>query len=110
MFPIIPTALAKLEELQKHPCDVLNVSIIGAGCSGYSYQMKWLSHETSEVAYDRLIFSDFSSGVQVGTDHKSAIFLEDIQLDYEGGLNGKGFVWDKPSAKRVCGCGSSFST
>jgi iron-sulfur cluster assembly protein len=30
-------------------------------------------------------------------------------LDYSGGLNGKGFVFQNPNADRTCGCGESFS-
>lgn len=105
MFSITPAALDKLNELREDPSHTLLVSIIGSGCSGLSYQMKWQDYE---IPYDKQIF--VFGNLVVGTDNKSAFFLEDVTLDYEGGLNGKGFVWDKPSAKRVCGCGSSFST
>ena len=107
MFSITPTALDKLNELREDESSILLVSILAGGCSGLSYQMKWIHYKT---LYDKQIFSDFMSSIIVGTDNKSALFLEDVTLDYDGGLNGKGFVWDKPSAKRVCGCGSSFST
>ena len=30
-------------------------------------------------------------------------------LDYSGGLNGKGFVFNNPNAARTCGCGESFA-
>ena len=30
-------------------------------------------------------------------------------LEYSGGLNGKGFVFNNPNANRTCGCGESFS-
>jgi iron-sulfur cluster assembly protein len=31
------------------------------------------------------------------------------ELDYSGGINGKGFEFNNPNAKRTCGCGESFS-
>ena len=70
--------------------------------------MKWAHYET--VVLGKSTDCIWLDKIIVLTDSKSALFLEDVTLDYEGGLNGKGFVWDKPSAKRVCGCGSSFST
>jgi iron-sulfur cluster assembly protein len=42
-------------------------------------------------------------------DKKSFIYLTGTELDFSGGLNGKGFVFTNPNAKRTCGCGSSFS-
>ena len=107
MFVVTPRALDKLKELKTSESDLLNISIEGGGCSGLSYQMKWQSYKWP---YDKTIFTDLMSSIAVVTDNKSALFLEDIELDYEDGLNGKGFVWTNPKAKRVCGCGSSFST
>ena len=42
-------------------------------------------------------------------DKKSYVFLAGTVLDYSGGLNGKGFVFNNPNAKTSCGCGTSFS-
>ena len=30
-------------------------------------------------------------------------------LDFSDGLNGKGFVFENPNAKKTCGCGNSFA-
>lgn len=99
-------ALIKLKELKENESDILHVSILGGGCSGLSYQMKWINYK---YPYDKQIFLDPQSKIIIGTDNKSALFLENIELDYEDGLNGKGFVWNNPNAKRTCGCGTSFS-
>ena len=48
-------------------------------------------------------------GVKVFIDPKSAIYLKDTELDFQDGLNGKGFVFSNPNADRTCGCGESFS-
>ena len=48
-------------------------------------------------------------GVKVLIDPKSAIYLKGTQLDFEGGLQGKGFMIKNPQAKGSCGCGNSFS-
>jgi iron-sulfur cluster assembly protein len=47
-------------------------------------------------------------GVKVMVDKKSYIFLAGTVLDFSDGLNGKGFVFSNPNAKKTCGCGTSF--
>ena len=48
-------------------------------------------------------------GFNVVIDQKSILYLKGTQLDYEGGLQGTGFVFKNPSATSTCGCGESFS-
>ena len=48
-------------------------------------------------------------GLRLYVDRKSYIFLAGTILEYSGGLNGKGFVFNNPNAKTTCGCGTSFS-
>ena len=50
-----------------------------------------------------------NDGVQVFMDAKSMIYLKGMQLDFHGGLQGKGFVFSNPNATSTCGCGESFS-
>jgi len=42
-------------------------------------------------------------------DKKSLLYLLGTTLEYSGGLNGKGFIFNNPNAERTCGCGESFS-
>jgi iron-sulfur cluster assembly protein len=42
-------------------------------------------------------------------DPKSATLLSGTVLDFSDGLNGQGFTFENPNAKRTCGCGHSFS-
>jgi iron-sulfur cluster assembly protein len=53
------------------------------------------------------IFED--KGIKIVCDMKSLLYLFGTELNYSGGLNGKGFEWNNPNAQRVCGCGESFS-
>ena len=46
---------------------------------------------------------------QIAVDKKSFLYLIGTTLEYSGGLNGKGFVFNNPNASRTCGCGESFS-
>jgi len=81
----------------------LRVSVVGGGCSGFSYKM---SFEDKQNEGDK-VFEHF--GVQVLIDPKSLLFLDKTQLDFSDGLNGQGFTFTNPNAKSTCGCGSSFS-
>jgi iron-sulfur cluster assembly protein len=81
----------------------IRVGVEGGGCSGLMYQ---LSFDNEEKADDKT-FED--NGVKVVVDKKSFLYLVGTSLDYSGGLNGKGFVFNNPNAGRTCGCGESFS-
>ena len=83
----------------------LRVQVVGGGCSGMSYKLDFES--TPWTDFDRVFEQE---GVQLVIDKKSFIYLTGTELDFSGGLNGKGFVFSNPNAKRTCGCGSSFST
>ena len=83
--------------------DFVRVGVKSGGCSGLSYELKFDSNQLNE---DRL-FED--NGVKILVDKKSLLYLVGTTLDYSGGLNGKGFVFNNPNANRTCGCGESFS-
>jgi len=50
-----------------------------------------------------------SQGKTIYVDLKSFLFLNGTMMDYDGGLNGKGFVFQNPNARASCGCGTSFA-
>ncbi|MDP6070303.1 MAG: iron-sulfur cluster assembly accessory protein [SAR202 cluster bacterium] len=81
----------------------LRVGVKGGGCSGLTYVLD-LAHEPGDN--DKIIEDH---GVKLFVDRKSYIFLAGTTLEYSGGLNGKGFVFNNPNAKTTCGCGTSFS-
>lgn len=87
--------------------DIINsfvrVGVESGGCSGLSYK---LSFDQSQHEDDRL-FED--NGVKILVDKKSFLYLVGTVLEYSGGLNGKGFVFNNPNANRTCGCGESFA-
>lgn len=78
---------------------------MGGGCSGLTYQMEF-TDETPGPSSRVFEHGD----TKLITDLKSCLFLDGITIDYSGGLNGTGFNYINPKAKRICGCGSSFST
>ena len=81
----------------------LRVAVSGGGCSGMSYKLDF----TNEFGEKDKIFEQ--GDVKVVVDSKSLLYLTGLELDFEGGLNGKGFVFQNPNAKKSCGCGNSFS-
>jgi iron-sulfur cluster assembly protein len=81
----------------------LRVGVIGGGCSGLSYQMKF--DDKSEPS-DTIVDLD---SIKVCINKLSLLYLAGTELDYQDGLNGKGFEWTNPNANRNCGCGLSFS-
>jgi iron-sulfur cluster assembly protein len=81
----------------------IRVGVEGGGCSGLSYKLEF-DHERKEGDQE---FSD--KGIKIVVDRKSFLYLVGTELDYTGGLNGKGFVFNNPNASRTCGCGESFS-
>jgi len=80
----------------------LRLGVIGGGCSGLSYEMEF----SEKRADDSVIEYD---GFSVLLDPKSTIYLKGITLDFQDGLQGKGFVFGNPNATNTCGCGESFS-
>lgn len=82
----------------------LRVGVEGGGCSGLMYN---LSFDTKLNDAEDKVFED--NGIRVVVNKKSFLYLVGTELDYTGGLNGKGFVFVNPNASRTCGCGESFS-
>lgn len=83
--------------------DFIRVGVKSGGCSGLEYVLKFdnQKEETDQVFED--------NGVKIIINKKSILYLAGTTLEYSGGLNGKGFVFNNPNASRTCGCGESFS-
>lgn len=83
--------------------DFIRVGVKSGGCSGLEYVLKF-DHSKEELDQ---VFED--NGIKIIIDKKSILYLAGTVLEYSGGLNGKGFVFNNPNASRTCGCGESFS-
>ena len=81
----------------------VRVAVKGGGCSGLTYDLQITDEELES---DKTIEQ---YGVKVMVDKKSYIYLVGTELEFSDGLNGKGFVFVNPNAKKTCGCGTSFS-
>ena len=83
--------------------DFVRVGVKSGGCSGLTYDLKFDKEQKEE---DK-VFED--NGIKIIVDKKSFLYLIGTTLEYSGGLNGTGFVFNNPNANRTCGCGESFS-
>ena len=82
----------------------LRLGVMGGGCSGLSYSIKFDSQPRER---DRIYNFD---SVRVFVDPKSFLYLHGMTLDYEETLMRQGFNFINPNSSRSCGCGSSFSS
>lgn len=83
--------------------DYVRVGVKSGGCSGLSYELKF----DKEIGENDKVFED--NNVKIAVEKKSFLYLVGTILEFSGGLNGKGFVFNNPNANRTCGCGESFS-
>lgn len=108
MIKVSETAKKKVIELMSDDgydasTDFVRVGVKSGGCSGLSYDLKF---DKTQQEGDK-VFED--NGVKIIVDKKSFLYLIGTILEYSGGLNGAGFVFNNPNANRTCGCGESFS-
>jgi len=108
MIKVSDTAKKKVVELMTEDgfnasTDFVRVGVKSGGCSGLSYDLTF-DKKTEE---NDKVFEE--NGVRIVVDKKSFLYLVGTTLEYSGGLNGKGFVFNNPNANRTCGCGESFS-
>ena len=83
--------------------DFVRVGVKSGGCSGLSYDLKF----DKTIQENDKVFED--NDIKIAVEKKSYLYLIGTVLEYSGGLNGKGFVFNNPNAQRTCGCGESFS-
>ena len=94
----------QLIKAENRPADTfIRVGVDGGGCSGLTYNLIF----DNQMKEGDQTFED--KGIKIVVDRKSFLYLVGTELDYTGGLNGKGFVFKNPNASRTCGCGESFS-
>lgn len=107
MIQISESAATKLKNLRteegKDESYFLRVEVKKGGCSGLSYKMNFENQKQDGDQEFEL------NGAKVVVDKSSFLYLIGMTLDYSGGLNGKGFIFDNPNASKSCGCGSSFN-
>ena len=81
---------------------VLRVGAKGGGCSGLSYVLEFDEKKEFDDEYE-------ISGIRVVVDKRHALYVAGMIVDYQHGLNDRGFIFQNPNAKESCGCGTSFA-
>lgn len=81
----------------------LRISVQGGGCSGFMYGLGF-----DESIDEELDLVENYEDVKVAIDKKSALFLNEVTLDWVEDISQRGFKFNNPNAKKTCGCGQSF--
>lgn len=106
MIQFSPVAVSKVQEIlnmqEPRPAG-LRISVVGGGCSGFSYSMAF---ENSPGMLDKTYNFE---GLKVFVDQASLLYLDGAEVDYVESMEGSGFKFNNPNVKSTCGCGSSFS-
>ncbi len=109
MIKISENALKQIKYIksseERSSDEFLRIFVKRGGCSGFSYKLDFDSSLNSkkDKMYDQV------DNIKVVIDNQSLLYVMGMTLDFEGGLNGQGFVFSNPNAKDTCSCGSSFA-
>lgn len=102
---LTPGAVAEIKRLQAAPgFDTslhLRIGVKGGGCSGLSYVLGFDQRSEKDHLYEY-------EGVAYIMEKSHELYLAGMEVDWENGLNNRGFTFRNPNASSTCGCGSSF--
>lgn len=100
------TAIEEVKRLMSEPgfdqSQVLRVGVKGGGCSGMTYVLGFDVKEGDDDSYE-------IEGVPVIMKTAHGIYLMGMEVDFQSGLNARGFIFNNPNASSTCGCGTSFA-
>jgi iron-sulfur cluster assembly protein len=103
---LTPSAIAEAKRIyvaeNQAPDKFLRVGVKGGGCSGMTYVLEFDNRTEADDLYD-------FEGLQVVIDKKHLLYLMNMTVDFQAGLNARGFVFQNPNASTTCGCGTSFA-
>jgi iron-sulfur cluster assembly protein len=80
----------------------LRVGVKGGGCSGMTYILGFDHSGENDLAFE-------VNGIPCIMNKAHEIYLYGMQVDWQDGLNNRGFVFKNPNASATCGCGTSFA-
>ena len=106
MVNLTGTAVSKVQEIldaQEPKPAGLRISVVGGGCSGFSYSMAF--ENTPNMLDKTYNYGD----LKVFVDQASLLYLDGAEVDFVESLEGSGFKFNNPNVKSTCGCGSSFN-
>lgn len=80
----------------------LRVGVKGGGCSGMTYVLGFDAMQEGDFEFDY-------EGIPCIMSKSHEMYLYNMQIDWEDGLNSRGFTFNNPNASSTCGCGTSFA-
>lgn len=99
-------ALGEVKRLMGEPgfdtSKMLRIGVKGGGCSGMTYVLDFDNRKENDALYEK-------DGVNFMIDNSQSIYLFGMEIEWEGGLNSRGFTFKNPNASSTCGCGTSFA-
>jgi iron-sulfur cluster assembly protein len=99
-------AIAEVKRLMNEPdfdgTKMLRVGVKGGGCSGMTYVLDFDTLKDNDTVHEK-------DGVNFIIDNSHSIYLFGMEVEWEGGLNSRGFTFKNPNASSTCGCGTSFA-
>jgi iron-sulfur cluster assembly accessory protein len=81
---------------------MLRVGVKGGGCSGLSYVLGFDDKMEQDEIFN-------TNGLSFIMNKAHGIYLMGMEIDWEDGLNSRGFTFTNPNASKTCGCGTSFA-
>ena len=101
-----PNAITQIKRLianePKNAHKFLRLGAKNGGCAGFSYIFEFDNKRDSDII-------EQLDGFSMIVDMSQASMILNLEVDYESGLNNRGFIFNNPNAKSTCGCGTSFS-
>jgi iron-sulfur cluster assembly protein len=99
-------AVAEIKRLMTEPCfdnsKYLRIGVKGGGCSGMTYVLGFDDKQANDDVFE-------IGGVTCIMNPAHGIYLMGMEVDWEDGLNSRGFTFKNPNATKTCGCGTSFA-
>lgn len=99
-------AINELNRLMKEPgfdkTQSLRIGVKGGGCSGLSYVLGFEGRTENDTEYE-------FEGLSFVINKAHEMYLYGMEIDWQGGLNSRGFTFQNPNASKTCGCGTSFA-
>ncbi len=80
----------------------LRVGVKGGGCSGMTYILEYDDRQEGDMEFE-------IDGIPVVMNKAHEMYLFGMEVEFEGGLNSRGFTFKNPNASSTCGCGTSFA-
>lgn len=105
----VTLTLSAIHEIKRLMCEddfdsknLLRLGVKGGGCSGMTYILGFDTPTEKDEHFE-------IEGIPCIMERTHGIYLMGMQVDWQGGLNSRGFTFLNPNASKTCGCGTSFA-